>query len=1007
MNSIFPSGTTSKRSLERVFFTAALLAASFGSHFGALPVRALTAQQIVQATGVDAGLFAQVGTGNGALSAEIGKAGGFLVHGLALDEASLRQGRAAVLAQNLYGFVSLERLLRPEKLPYADNQVNLLFSDAWSDLGKKGFSLKEAARVLVPQKGVALIGGPGAAAADLQSAAAGIPGASVTTLDGASYIRIVKPLTPGMDEWGHYYYNSEHSASSNDALVRPPSALKWSTDNYGHVNSGNPAAFGSNTEMRLAGGMAYYQESNSSKDPRFRTQKRLIGRDAFNGLPLWKSAPSNKDWWDGRWFNFIAKDDRFYGIEPGDSSQLVAFDARSGRVVQRYASSFKVGGSLGLGTVLCDGIIVQTFQNRMVAFDAASGALKWSYEEAAGNNLAAPMATTKWGGRVYAVVGLPGKVLKGGRWGQINAAAVVAVDLRNGPAGGKPVWRSEAVKNEPVHRLTVVGDFVVAHHGYTMDFVIDSGVGLYASMKASDGSLVSKGNWGFSWQSDSHGMVNWNGKVWLNGRRLHLLDPVGGRQDILPYEWDKTKADRNTPTQAFESERIGQDLFMTGINDRCANVSATGGHLIWGINHYLTRDMKYTYTSLVRPNCGGMTIPAYGMLYATDNGCGCIQGQFRGMTAVYWEKPWARFPDAARLMPGDGNLPVTATQKLAARNPIVDDWGMNTLLKQATPPVADGGLTYIAQVHEHRLEAFNGGAGGSLAWSFTAGGRISQAPIAVGDKLYFGAADGFIYCLDKATGKLAWRFFAGLAEKKVTWMGQLESAWPVPNVVHWQGRIVGVAGRHPEADGGLFVWALNPATGAPLQKQNIRMAHLTLDSSMTPKGSKSFNYGLSGNIIWNDTLKLAGDSLKIKGKAIDFSVGETSTGYLVNGGKRPQAGYLEKLIAASIPDSAYPVTPVAISDKSHKWTMGEVMATLGRLHLGHKVERGRLRFSVTAEGPHTVRLLDPQGREVWRKQGEGGAVYAVEPGLLGRGNYVAVLSGFAAQGEVRKTLTLR
>ncbi len=45
-----------------------------------------------------------------------------------------------------------------------------------------------------------------------------------------------------------------------------------------------------------------------------------------------------------------------------------------------------------------------------------------------------------------------------------------------------------------------------------------------------------------------------------------------------------------------------------------------------------------------------------------------------------------------------------------------------------------------------------------LKWTFDAAGRIQTCPTVIGDTLFFGARDGYLYSLDAASGKLKWKF---------------------------------------------------------------------------------------------------------------------------------------------------------------------------------------------------------------------------------------------------------
>ena len=74
-------------------------------------------------------------------------------------------------------------------------------------------------------------------------------------------------------------------------------------------------------------------------------------------------------------------------------------------------------------------------------------------------------------------------------------------------------------------------------------------------------------------------------------------------------------------------------------------------------------------------------------------------------------------------------------------------------------------------------------------------------------------------CLRAADGTLAWQFCAAPRERLVGIRGQLESAWPVRGTVLVDGDVAYVAaGRSSHLDGGIHVYALDPATGKTLRQ---------------------------------------------------------------------------------------------------------------------------------------------------------------------------------------------
>jgi len=106
---------------------------------------------------------------------------------------------------------------------------------------------------------------------------------------------------------------------------------------------------------------------------------------------------------------------------------------------------------------------------------------------------------------------------------------------------------------------------------------------------------------------------------------------------------------------------------------------------------------------------------------------------------------------------------------------------------------------------------------GETVWSFTAGGRIDSSPTFHEGTLLFGAADGWVYCVTASEGQLIWRFRAAPSDRRIVSYGQVESLWPVHgSVLILKGRAIVSAGRSSWLDGGIHLFALDPATGNQL-----------------------------------------------------------------------------------------------------------------------------------------------------------------------------------------------
>jgi hypothetical protein len=147
-----------------------------------------------------------------------------------------------------------------------------------------------------------------------------------------------------------------------------------------------------------------------------------------------------------------------------------------------------------------------------------------------------------------------------------------------------------------------------------------------------------------------------------------------------------------------------------------------------------------------------------------------------------------------------------------------------------TPPVVAEGRLLVADKDAHTVHALDAERGRAL-WTYTAGGRIDSPPTYFAGMVLFGSADGCVYCLQAETGAERWRFTAAPRERRITALGQVESAWPVHGSVVVQHDVTAkpprplvyfTAGRSTFLDGGIYAYALDPQDGQLVHQTCLR-----------------------------------------------------------------------------------------------------------------------------------------------------------------------------------------
>jgi len=825
--------SSESRSVVRGIATICLLVAvacMAGAVSGAT-LHDIEAEHIFDATRVTGGLVVHVGCADGKLTAALAASDSILVHGLDADAKNVAAARKHIRSMGVYGKVSVERLSSP-RLPYTDNLVNLLVSQ---NLGK--VTMTEVTRVLAP-------------------------GGQAYIMKGGRWNHTVKPRPKNIDEWTHYLHGPSNNAVAKDSVVGPPKHVQWICGpqwarSHDHLSS--------TSAMVSAGGRVFYIiDEGSTAFAAMKPKWKLVARDAFNGVLLWKRDIGS---WEGHLRGFrtgpaelarrlVAVGDRVY-VTLGFGEPITALDAATGKTATTYANTANtlefichagtlyavVGDRLPDNT---DGAAVPVEpkdiwhwwpiyketppKKHLVAVRTDTGKLLWKKDDADTVEIL-PTALAAAGDQAFIE----------------NPTHVIALDAKT----GKEAWRAprEISKARPTWtaptlvvygEVVLSGDRAVGKPPATTDarrkvqWTVNAlggvaPVGKLIAFSAKTGKQL--------WACPAREVYNApvdvlvaGGLVWT-GSQVGRTDPgITAGRDVKTGEIKRTRP--KDPGQ-----------FPYGpVHHRCYRNKATERYLVLGRDGIEFIDIatgKGQSNQWTRGACQYGVMPCNGLVYVPPHSCAChieyklsnfnvlAPAKGPGMTtpgeamrAPRLEKGAAFGKIMERLRRGEhSNWPTyraAATRDGSIASPVpakvTGAWQTKIGGKLSAVTVADGKLL-VAAIDTHTVHCLDA-SNGKAVWQFVAGGRVDSPPTIWQGRALFGCADGYIYCLRLADGELAWRFRTDDVERRVVSYGQLEAARPVSgSVMVAKGTVYAIAGRSTFLDGGLTLYRLDATTG--------------------------------------------------------------------------------------------------------------------------------------------------------------------------------------------------
>ena len=804
--------------------------------------QAQSAPDIIKESGVKGGLVVHLGPGDGKFTAALRADNRFIVHGLYRRKQQVNEARNHIRQLKRYGAVSVQHWDK-SFLPYADNLVNLVVVE---DPG--GVPMKEITRVLTPL-GAAMI------------------------KSGDVWKKVSKPWPGEIDEWTHYLHGPDNNAVAQDTRVGLPTRTQWiGAPKFARSHE----QLASLSAMVTARGRIFYViDEGLTADIRMPARWRLIARDAFNGVVLWKrkiekwsdhlhsfrSGPPDLP------FRLVARGDRVY-VTLGLDEPVTALDAATGKTVLTFkgTESTRQIVHTGKSLIMLSGTSqVEIHMRRrgkgksanrvLLAADPETGDVLWRKEVSIGTFL--PVVVSGDSLLYQTHEHLMCLKLKSGteKWSIAHPCRLASPKSR--------AWNWASPTLVANNGIVYVADF-----RKLSAFSIEDGKTLWNHSSAE----------GFASPPDVF-VINdlvWRGYTHARGRA-----DFGEGLDAGTGKLKRT----------IDTKRAWK--YPTLAHHRCYRPKATTRFILAsrsGVEFINVRTGKVSPNHWVRGTCQYGVMPANGLLYAPPHSCACnIKTMVRGIYAFAASPRKLVVPAAAdaRLQTGDafGKVPQRTMasdssdnwptfrhdNERSARSTTVvpDDLQQTWKTKiggRLSSPVAAWRKVFVASVDAHTVHALDA-ADGRVLWSYTAGGRIDSPPTAYRNMVLFGSADGWVYCLRESDGALVWRFRGAPAERLVVVRGQLESAWPVHgSVLVHEDTVIAAAGRSSYLDGGIHVYRLDPKTGKKLSE--------TVIHSLGPKTGDQPEGGVDLRGVLNDVLAASGKSVYMRHLKINFKTGD-------------------------------------------------------------------------------------------------------------------------------------
>jgi len=794
-----------------LFLVAALATPLPNSAQDSSNARRTLADRVLSRAHNTTGFLLHLGVNDAELAVSLSGQGRFLVKGISFDEDQRDGLRCRVLEEGVYGLVSIDYWPAGKRLPLASELVDVLMIDDVKQALRAGLDLRDSVRVMGSYSTACIGVRSPKSAIDLAALEAtvkdvlrteiseGLIGALESFEDETgAWIVFRKHKRRNWDTWPYSNHGPDGNALSVGKAPDRPTSLRYYT--------GRPGHYGAGWGREITSGDGRLIKSYNGR--------ALEARNIDNGMKLW-SIPFQRSTVG---INSLPINGNVYAYL---NNELVSLNARDGKVQARYYRAAHQPREI---LVDC-GHVIGVDDGGVHAFEASSAKRLWEFPEPGTNSLPEPHSLVSSGENVFFVYGNP----KRGDPLRIRAAEI---------GRGNVLWDHPIAKQS----LAATGPRDV-HFGRLVysrskDILLVQGNQSIQALNGKAGEflyIITKQGKRAPGNLGTANPVIDKGSVALTYSNLVEL------RDLVTGELQQEIRFRQRFTQRCQTPKIIDDKLFIGyknhvflnsgdvFENQIVKVQCKSGfHVAHGkkigvIPSCLCFPMLRGYVALVdTPQYRGEPTTELFTLTNRDDG-GPIE---ESSDAAAWPMQGGDvYRSGAQNTAMPNRLQKTWALPLPARTagPVAEQWQNNPYIRGPySQVVMAGGVGVVAGSDTHQVMGFDPGEG-KLRWAFLADNKVDTAPTIYRRNVYFGTRQGTVYCLDLESGKERWRLRVAPHEGEgiLNW-ASLESPWPAPGSVYIEdGLMLVSAGLHPEADGGVYMYGIDPSNGEILWKNVI------------------------------------------------------------------------------------------------------------------------------------------------------------------------------------------